>query len=142
MNKLDLITQLINSHEKIDISISRSMQNYSQKFGFVSLQHFEALMLLHDYARLKMSELASKMNLRTSGATQLINILVNQEQVERILDSSDRRIIYIQLSPKWKLNMNQMKKQYNQILTELFSQLDEQELETLISIIQKITIKD
>jgi MarR family transcriptional regulator, organic hydroperoxide resistance regulator len=139
MNKIDIINDLIQAQGKIRNNMILQMKQFILVGESITPLQIEAMMLLLDHKQLKMSELAKFLNLKTSGATQLINTLVIQNKVIRKADTKDNRVTLISLTPNCTQKMKKMKLVHNKAMINMFDHLDQNELQTLLQITQKIT---
>ena len=140
MNKIEIVSQLMNLNSQIRYKIIMEMKELCLDSESITPLQIEAMMMILEHEQNKMSELAKFLNLKNSGATQLINGLVIQQKVMRGYDSKDRRITLIKLTPKWKIKIKKLKEKHNQILTSMFDKLTQDELQSLLQITQKINL--
>src|SRR5665213_1749001 len=68
------------------------------RFGGVTLHQLGALRHLVKQGPLTMNELATRMEISPSSATQLVDRLVLHDLVDRVPDASDRRILRVAIS--------------------------------------------
>jgi len=66
----------------------------------VTLAQCVVLLELDEHGRLTMGQLAARLRLDNSTLSRTVDGLVGKGQVERVREDSDRRIIYIQLTPE------------------------------------------
>lgn len=104
----------------------------------MTILQLQGCMVITEAGQIKMSDFAKILNLKTSGATQLIDKLVENKIVQRIQNKNDRRNVFISLTNKTKNKMNKIKKIQSAILEEIFSPLTDSELQVLNSLFQKI----
>ena len=104
----------------------------------MTLLQLQGCMVIAEANQIKMSDFANTLNLKTSGATQLIDKLVENSIVQRIHNKHDRRTVYISLTNKTKAKMIKIQKIQSNILEAIFSPLTENELQVLNSLFQKI----
>lgn len=140
MNKIEIVSQLMHLNNQIRHKIILEMKELFLDDESLTPLQMEALMIIFEHEQIKMSELAKLLNLKNSGATQLINGLVNQNKVLRIEDSKDRRVTLIRLTPNWQIKIKELKRQHNQMLASMFDKLTQGELQNLLQITQKITL--
>ncbi len=78
------------------------MLNLSSEFnkGNVSFSQFFVLNYLANEEYITLTDIAKKMGHSTSAATELVDKLEKLGFVERVHSSSDRRKIYVQVTPK------------------------------------------
>lgn len=79
----------------------------------------------------------------TSGAvTQFIDVLVEKKLVKRQEDKNDRRIIRIMLTKSAESNLSEFKKNYFIKMSHSFVNLNENELQQLITLLGKVIIPE
>ena len=140
MNKIEIITSLIQVQGKIRNKIITEMKEFCLDDESITPLQIEALMTILEYKQIKMSDLAKILNLKTSGATQLINSLVLQNKVERLALDNDRRVTLISLTPQYTVIMKKMKTHHNKTLVSIFDKLDQSDLQTLLQITNKLSL--
>jgi MarR family transcriptional regulator, organic hydroperoxide resistance regulator len=140
MNKIEIVSQLMHLNNQIRHKIILEMKELFLDDESLTPLQMEALMIIFEHEQIKMSELAKFLNLKNSGATQLINGLVNQNKVLRDEDSKDRRITLIKLTPYWEIKIKVLKQKHDQMLASMFDKLTHDELQNLLQITQKITL--
>jgi MarR family transcriptional regulator, organic hydroperoxide resistance regulator len=140
MNKIEIVSQLMHLNNQIRHKIILEMKELFLDDESLTPLQMEALMIIFEHDQIKMSELAKFLNLKNSGATQLINGLVNQNKVLRDEDSKDRRITLIKLTPYWEIKIKVLKQKHDQMLASMFDKLTHDELQNLLQITQKITL--
>lgn len=97
--------------------------------------------VLHFIAKSKESsvkEIAEKMRVTSSAATQLSDALVKNGFLERKEDKDDRRAVSLTLSAEGKKKVLYMKERGMEKMKELFSPLSDAEMETYLKLNQKI----
>lgn len=97
--------------------------------------------VLHFIAKSKESsvkEIAEKMRVTSSAATQLIDALVKNGFLERKEDAEDRRVALLTLSSKGKKKIAYTKEKGMEKMKELFSPLNDTEMETYLRLNRKI----
>ena len=68
--------------------------------GKITIPQFIVLHLLDSSARVKMRDIAGELNITFPSATSLVNRLYGMGLVKRKADAMDRRVVYIELTPK------------------------------------------
>ena len=140
MNKIETITTLIQVQGKIRHKMISEMKEFCLDDESITPLQIEAMLLILEHKYIKMSDLAKILNLKTSGATQLINSLVSQNKVERFSSDNDKRITLISLTPNYLIIMKKMKDHHNKTLVSIFDKLDEKDLQTLLQITNKLSL--
>jgi DNA-binding MarR family transcriptional regulator len=138
-NKLDLIEQVFSLSEQMLDKFHKMMQlNVSEIDLQMTILQMHCCMLIYKENRIKMSEIAKIMSLQTSGATQLINKLIEKNMVERIYDDADRRNIFISLTKEGSEKITKIRSIRKNIMIQNFENLSEEDAQTLINIYQKL----
>jgi MarR family transcriptional regulator, organic hydroperoxide resistance regulator len=104
----------------------------------MTLLQLQGCMVVAEAGQIKMSDFAKILNLKTSGATQLIDKLVENQIIQRIYSKTDRRSVFITLTNKTKAKMIKIKKIQSSILETIFAPLTESELQVLNALFKKI----
>lgn len=116
-------------------STSLSHQNHithSQWFVLTMIEHFK---------KRSIKDIAEAMEISSSGATQLVDGLVQSRYVTRKENSKDRRLLQLELSPKGKEHLAATKEKRIAEMAEIFDALTDHELEELVKLHKKITSK-
>jgi DNA-binding MarR family transcriptional regulator len=108
------------------------------RFGAVTLYQAGALRHLVRQGPLTMNELAARMDISPSSATQLVDRLVHHGLVERTPDASDRRVSRVAVSGSAAAAVREFEKETSQRLTALLAPLTDDELEVLASLAERI----
>jgi DNA-binding MarR family transcriptional regulator len=134
-----ILSEFVAMNEKIMHKIRTKVHDEVKGFmEEMTILQLRACMLIQEFGNIKMSELAKILNLKTSGATQLIDKLVENKTVQRIADVTDRRSVIISLTSEMTIKVNKIKKIETQILEEVFSPLTVTELSILKTLLSKI----
>lgn len=104
----------------------------------IKYPHFEILRLLDQAGTLHVAEIGDQLEIAKAQMTHLIDRLVELELVDRVTDTTDRRIINISLTEKGK----QLTKAHGMCIInavrENMSSLDENELESLCNSLRNV----
>ena len=119
----------------------REEMKQSEQDGGCSWIHFEALRYIKENGKPTMRDMAKYFSITPPAATLLVDGLVTNKMLKRIVDPKDRRAVRIGLTPKGKRAMEQGIRERMQKIKELFSVLDAKEHEMLVKILEKITKK-
>jgi MarR family transcriptional regulator, organic hydroperoxide resistance regulator len=122
-------------HDKMEQKLHTKLKGY---FEHLTILQIKACMVISSTENMTMTNFAQALYLKTSGATQLIDKMVDLKLVTRDYDAKDRRLILISLTPTMKLQMKKMKKIENQIFQEAFGKLNLEEMQNLSNMLQKI----
>ncbi|QQG43360.1 MAG: MarR family transcriptional regulator [Candidatus Daviesbacteria bacterium] len=135
-----LIEELLHSFHSIrNITKARSLhlghQNHithSQWFVLTMIEHFK---------KTNIKEIAEALEMSSSAATQLVDVLVQVNLVIRKEDPEDRRSVQLELSPKGKQHIAATKKMRINEMGDMFDGLTDGELEEFVRLHKKITSK-
>jgi len=100
-NSSSLSTEL-DIHRQFEVFMQRSMRGImgSMKQDGLSMPQIYTLIYLYHEGEVRISDIATLMDVGKAAASQLVERLVQQDLVERIEDASDRRAKKIRLQPK------------------------------------------
>jgi DNA-binding MarR family transcriptional regulator len=116
-------------------------EKYSANLGLTAYQrHSLRFLLVADGQRLTLGELASRLETTSANTTKLVNRMQRSGMVRRELDSGDRRVVWVVLTPLGE-------EKYLAALPispadrEAFSVLSLEEQETLIDLLTRVQEK-
>lgn len=98
----------------------------------------EILKFLHGKKNTPMKLIADYLHIKPSSATPVIKNLVKKGSIKRILNKDDRRLIYIELTPKGLKSLEKKYKNIHKTIGKVFGKLSEKDKKTLIQIFGKI----
>ncbi|HWI61359.1 MAG TPA: MarR family transcriptional regulator [Symbiobacteriaceae bacterium] len=87
----------------------------------------------------QVSEVARHLDITTAGTTGLLDRLVEHGMVERRRDEEDRRLVWVSIAPKGLEAIAAMQASRVEFLTSLFSPLTDNEFDTFMDLVEKIT---
>jgi DNA-binding MarR family transcriptional regulator len=111
--------------------------DFLRRFGGVTLHQAGALSHLR-HGPLTMNELAARMEISPSSATQLVDRLVQHGLVERTADPADRRALRISVSETAAQAVREFERERTRRLAALLAPLSDEELELLASLAERI----
>ena len=106
--------------------------------GKVTMPQYLSLELLSNRGSLKMTDIAKALNISLPAASGLINRLVRMKLVKRTYDKSDRRVIFIVLTPEGRKTTDSTKAARRKIIEDMFSGLSDKERQDYLKIIRKV----
>jgi MarR family transcriptional regulator, 2-MHQ and catechol-resistance regulon repressor len=130
-------SKLISLMFVIGRQMKEEMKENATKSGY-SWLHFETLRYINEEGKPLMRDVASNFSITPPAATLLVDGLVQNKMVRRIVDPKDRRAIRVALTPKGKKVLASGIKQRLKKIKEVFSVLDAKEHSELIRILEKI----
>ena len=116
---------------------SRRQANELYK-GKITLPQFLVLESLSRDGAIKMSELAHFMYVSTAAMTGIVDRLVRDGYVVRVLDEVDRRIIKIKLTPRGSGLVKKINEQRNQMTIKIFGKISEKDRNEYLHILSQI----
>ncbi|WCN39587.1 MarR family winged helix-turn-helix transcriptional regulator [Aneurinibacillus uraniidurans] len=99
---------------------------------------FYILHLLSKKEKFMVTEMASKMGVKPSAITVMIERLYKNRLVSRDRDENDRRVVFIHLTEEGKEVLQKAKQRRFEIISQYFKHLEADELESLIAIYEKL----
>jgi DNA-binding MarR family transcriptional regulator len=85
-----------------------------------------------------MRSIADYMHVKPSSATPLINNLVKKGSLKRVPDKKDRRVIFVEITPKGALFLKNKYKSVHKTIGKIFGKLSGTDKNNLIKILEKI----
>ena len=107
----------------------------------MSPSQVEVLWHVSKQTDMSIKEVANNLHITPSAVTQLIEPLVKEGCLLRNTDPSDRRSVMLHVSPTGKKDLEIVHKARVAWMSTLLKPLSDQELETLVSLFEKIVIK-
>lgn len=107
----------------------------------LTLPQMHTLEILGSSGRLRMKELAGKMGVTTGALTVLVDRLVRAGLVVREPNEDDRRSIRVRLTAAGELHFQEHHRLHLQLTSEMASQLEPEELQTLLEFIARLNAR-
>jgi len=101
MDTLNESTKVANLFREVMILFKNSMSKVFENSGITPPQGM-VLGILSKENKLKITELSSKMGLSNSTVSGIVDRLEKQGMVERVRSDTDRRVVYVRISPEFK----------------------------------------
>jgi len=130
-------SKLISLMFLIGRQMKEEMKEHAGKNGY-SWLHFETLRYINDEGKPLMRDVAAHFSITPPAATLLVDGLVQNKTLRRIVDPKDRRAIRVALTPKGKKILAGGIKQRLKKIKEVFSVLNGKEHAELVRILGKI----
>jgi DNA-binding MarR family transcriptional regulator len=89
-------------------------------------------------AGISVKELAESAHITPGAVTQFVDTLVERGMVTREIDPSDRRMVRLKLTPEARSHFEKMRKEHLETMIEVFETLSDDDLKTLISLLEKM----
>ncbi|GGG78340.1 MarR family winged helix-turn-helix transcriptional regulator [Paenibacillus radicis (ex Gao et al. 2016)] len=97
----------------------------------LSYTQFKMMYRLHLEKRLKVSELAESMGLTSGAITGVADKLVAEDYVVRERATDDRRVVYIEITSKGKLMIEELLESQSETILSLFTSLPDEDIQHL-----------
>jgi DNA-binding MarR family transcriptional regulator len=129
--------------ERIETAFHSSMQKMGHviqaqmKTDLTGPQYY-ILKMLHLKGTVTASELAHAMSVKPSAVTAMIDRLYKGDYVLRERDEKDRRVVFISLTDKGRAVYEKAERNRKKVMAHFFSFLEQEELESLVSIYEKL----
>ncbi|AJG71227.1 TPA: MarR family transcriptional regulator [Bacillus anthracis] len=106
--------------------------------GYIPWNEFIVLRILNRTNKEMVSRVANELNVSNSHITAVTENLINKGFVTRSRSTSDRRVVYLEITEQGKDLVAKMEGAKKQYLQERFSTLSEEEMNIMISISKKL----
>ncbi|AIE78721.1 marR family protein [Bacillus cereus ATCC 4342] len=106
--------------------------------GYIPWNEFIVLRILNRTNKEMVSRVANELNVSNSHITAVTEKLINKGFVTRSRSTSDRRVVYLEITEQGKNLVAKMEDAKKQYLQERFSMLSEEEMNIMISISKKL----
>lgn len=136
--------------QRLQMAMSTTMRRVQHEFTegmdpSLTGPQFFILHLLSRKDRWKVTELAEKMCVKPSAITIMIDRLCHNQLVHRERDEKDRRVVFMCLTEQGEKILKEAEEKRNKILLNHLSQLEPEELESFVTLSEKlarIVLKD
>ena len=117
--------------------LAHAARQTDQQFGLAPV-HWHVLGLLHSGAIETMGDVAAKLCVSKGAATQILDVLVAKQLVQRTPDQHDRRVVRLQLTTQSQLMTDHFQQYMTETIADLFAVLSDAELAQLSQLIDKL----
>ena len=132
---LKALTVMLKAFQSTQDVIKQDMTKYG-----LNPTEFAVLELLYSKGEQQIQHIGKRILLSSSSMTYVIDKLEQKGHIERKPCATDRRVIFAHITEKGKNFMEEAFPQHEKMITELFSVLTEEELETVIPLVKKVGI--
>ncbi|MER2110209.1 MAG: MarR family transcriptional regulator [Desemzia incerta] len=132
---LKALTVMLKAFQSTQDIIKQDMTKYG-----LNPTEFAVLELLYSKGEQQIQHIGKKILLSSSSMTYVIDKLEQKGHIERKPCATDRRVIFAHITEKGKNFMEEAFPLHEKMITELFSVLTEEELETVIPLVKKVGI--
>jgi len=137
INRKEKIEKILSSFQTIGRKLTQGNRISSTKFPITPAQ-WHILHVAKHHPDINIKDLADLLEISPSAVTQLVDGLVKNGILTRKLDSSDRRVIKINLSNKIKKHFDNLHASTIKKVSVVFEALNDQELGAFYQLIQKM----
>lgn len=130
---LKALTVMLRAFQSTQDVIKQDMTKYG-----LNPTEFAVLELLYSKGEQQIQHIGKKILLSSSSMTYVIDKLEQKGHIERKPNATDRRVIFAHITEKGKKFMEEAFPLHEKMITELFSVLTEEELETVIPLVKKV----
>ena len=106
--------------------------------GKISCPQMVTLDFVSRSPRVKMKDIANNLGIRMSSTTTLVARLIREKMLKRSHDERDRRLVWVTITPKGKKVIDQILKQKQRSIQEIYSVLTDDERESYIRLLRKV----
>ena len=118
--------------------IKEKIQKNNSLADFTQIE-IETLKFLCGKKETTMKDIADYLHIKPSSATPVINNLVKRGEVKRTQKNGDRRVIYIEITPKGLKSLQKKYKNIHKTINGIFGKLSENDKKALTKIFEKLT---
>jgi DNA-binding MarR family transcriptional regulator len=129
-----VIENLISIHPLLTKSFTRSIRSKTN----LNPGSLYVLGILTRHGKLSMSEIGCKLSMPKPHITALVDKLILEEMVERLFDPKDRRLVYVQVTPKGTKDFNIIKQEISQEMRVRLELLDAEKIKILAQASQQL----
>lgn len=101
MNNLEYSISLLKIIKSVMKDVRRRMEKHFKDLNLTGPQMLVAITLIHN-GKMKISDLSKKMNLSNSTISGIVDRMEKQGSVKRIRSKDDRRVVYVDVTSKFK----------------------------------------
>jgi len=123
------------------IQVSHQMGEYINRYARskgLTMPRLATLKYINEEGSPTMKEIADCLCITTASATSLINGLVKTNEVRRITDKDDRRLVRLVITKRGKKNLDKNLHEIGRYLKNFLNKLPRQDHQNLIKILEKI----
>lgn len=124
---------------QMDTFTNRVMINWNKMFNEdLGISHVLTLGFINRNEKARPSDISKELGLTPPTVTHLVNKLVKKELVQRKLDASDRRIIYLEITKEGEEVLKRAHVEGQELRREFFLKLSGEERKQLLNIYAKL----
>ncbi|MCL5436042.1 MAG: MarR family transcriptional regulator [Patescibacteria group bacterium] len=104
----------------------------------ITVLHLEVLQLVAELPGLPMRHVAQHFFITPPSATSLVDAMVKDGYIKRVVDSTDRRLVRLQITPSGRRHLKLGQKAMETKMHDLLGSLSDQDAQQLIRIVGKV----
>ena len=135
-----MLERFFSINEKMRAITADADYEYHKQFGELTPMQLTVIRIIGQTPACRMKDIAKHAQITVGSVTPIIDYLVNKKIVKRTPSSSDRRVIYAELTPKGKEIINIVTEQVSTIAQKLLSKLtpteQKQTLDALLRLVE------
>lgn len=114
-------------------------ERYGRKINAFNFIRFKTLIFVDRHPDSSMRHIAEYLGVTPPSATSLVNNMVREGYLKRVLDEKDRRIVRLAITPKGKKNLKNAFKNMAGRIKKALSALNKTEIDNLAKIMEKLS---
>jgi len=122
---------IVQEMKTILCSIKRNMKNSFNNFNLTAPQGM-LIEILRRYGEMKISDLSKKMGLSNSTVSGIVDRLEKQGLIKRTRSNEDRRVIYVNVTDKFKNEFQENFKKIEQEFEDIMRNASTEEVDAII----------
>ncbi len=136
-SRKEKIQEMFEGFMSLQKALGTRKDSFFQKYD-LNRSQVHILYAIAQGKELTVKDVASKMGITSSAATQMIEGLVIAGFIQRSHDKKDRRIVHINFSDNGKKKFETFKKNHMERIAKTFETISDKELDAMITIPRKV----
>lgn len=132
-------TALFSRLEQSMTIIGKQMYNTQASGTDCSPAQNYVLGIIDDQNVLSVKQIAEKLHVTSGAVTQHIDALVRSDLLSRTVNPSNRREVLVRLTARGEIAVHEHSKAKLKMFTDLFGRLSDNELQTLVELVEKVS---
>ncbi len=137
MNRTDLSLNALRIMLRASQSVEGALKKDMNRYGLNSTE-FTVMELLYNKGKQPIQMLGKKILLASSSITYVVDKLESKGYIERIPDTKDRRVTYVELTESGRNKMEEIFPNHAQVIKHMFDVLEEDEIRQLNDTLKKL----
>ncbi|AGY78224.1 MarR family winged helix-turn-helix transcriptional regulator [Clostridium autoethanogenum] len=113
-------------------SLKKNMKNSFNNFNLTAPQGM-LIEILRRYGEMKISDLSKKMGLSNSTVSGIVDRLEKQDLIKRTRSDEDRRVVYVNVTDKFKNGFQENFKKVEQEFEDIMSKASPEEIDSILN---------